>query len=475
MNQTIQENRKRFAGAALLCAMVALVFALMPLQSAHAAGETIEVSATGLVELKVGKAVTNAKVTFTLTGDTYADPITPSSFEITGLPEGLTAEVAVRTSDTVVTVVISGTPTKATSQETILAFPPTVVFTNFANVSTGVVPVTGVIKAGAVESASTTTTTTWDRLEGTDRYKTMSAIVQKGFQKGDSDVVIIATGENYPDALAASGLAGLMDAPVVLTPKAALAQETIDELKRLQPKYAIIMGSEHAISAKVETALKGMNIDVTRVAGETRVETAEAIYKAGLDAGTKWGATKTWGTTAIIASSTSFADALSISSYAYAGTTPIFLTDGNGVLTDSVLKALADGNFTDILIVGSNVVVAQSVEDDQLKTYTVKRLAGADRYETSAVIAEYAIGKSALSADKMAIATGLNFPDALAGAGLCGKNASIVLLVADNDVAKGYTTNLISTNKASITQGYALGSNVVVSDQLMKYYEDATK
>lgn len=473
MEVPIQETRKRFVGLAMLGAIFALVFALIPLQSAHAAGETVTVGVTGLNTLEVGKNVENAQVNFTLAGGTYANPITPGDFTVSGLPAGLTAGAAVRTSDTVVSVPVTGAPTTVNTSVTALTYSAIIPFANITGATVDVVP-TGTINAGAVGEAGSSAAS-WSRLHGTDRYKTMVEIIKAGFQPGDSDTVIIATGENYPDALAASGLAGLLDAPVILTPKAGLADESIKEIERLQPQNAIILGSTAAISSAVMEDLVDRGLKVKRVQGATRIETAVAIYEAGINAGTSWGATKQWGTTAIVASSQSFADALSISSYAYADAAPIFLTDGNGVLTEDVLKALKDGGFTDVLIVGSDRVVAQSVESDQLKTYTVKRLAGPDRYATSLAIAEFAINSNVLSADKMAVATGLNFPDALSGAALCGKNTSVVLLVAENDVAKGYVKKLIDANKSTLTQGYALGSEVVVSQSLFEYIKGLTK
>ena len=53
------------------------------------------------------------------------------------------------------------------------------------------------------------------RLGGDNRYQTMAKIVSTGFTTSDS--VVVATGQNFPDALSASALAGALDCPVVLT------------------------------------------------------------------------------------------------------------------------------------------------------------------------------------------------------------------------------------------------------------------
>lgn len=302
------------------------------------------------------------------------------------------------------------------------------------------------------------------RLAGAHRYATMSSILKTGFKK--SGTVIIATGENYPDALAASGLAGLNNAPIILTSKASLTPEAKAEIQRLGAKKAYIIGSNAAVSSKVEKTLKGMKVSVTRLAGSNRTETAVKIYQAGKKVG------KGWSKTAIIASGTGFADALSISSYSFAKKSPIFLAGGDKKLTKDTLNAIKSGKFTKVIIVGGDAAVSSSVNKQLtgigIKSNAISRWAGSDRYETSLVIAKNVVA-SGMKVDKMAVATGANFPDALAGAALCGKNNSVVLLVADNSVVKGYVNSFVTPNRTKIKSVYALGSATVVSNSMTNY------
>ena len=312
----------------------------------------------------------------------------------------------------------------------------------------------------------------WKRLAGPDRYQTMEKILQTGFSANSTTTVIIATGENFPDALAASGLGGLLGAPVIITPKAKLGSVAAKEIKRLKPTNAIIMGSRAAVSKKVEESLVARGLKVSRVQGKTRVETAVKIYQAGTKT-SKWGSNKTWGSTAIVACSQGFPDALSISSFAYAKNAPIFLTDKKGVLTKDALKAIKGGKFTNIIIVGSEVVVAKRVETSQLKGLKVVRLAGDDRYATSLKIAQYGI-KHGMRANAMGIATGTNFPDALSGASFCGKRSSVILLTNESAVAKKCAKRFLSDNMLYMKGGYIFGDKVVVSNNLVKYFQKIT-
>ena len=304
------------------------------------------------------------------------------------------------------------------------------------------------------------------RLGGSNRYITMESILKAGFANKRGGTVIIATGENYPDALAASGLAGLSNAPVILTSKAALTAEAKSEISRLGAKKAYIIGSTAAVSSAVEKSVNSMGVKVTRLAGANRIDTAIKIFNEGSKIGTGWSKT------AIIASGTGFADALSISSYSYAKKAPIFLTGGDKKLSKESLSAIKAGKFTNIIIVGGTPAVSGDVPGqltkNGIKSGNIARWAGKDRYETCLVIAKKCVA-AGMKLDKMAIATGSNFPDALSGAALCGKNNAVIMLVADNPGAKAHVNSLISTNRASIKTVYALGSTTVVPTSVTNY------
>ncbi|MDP2623706.1 MAG: cell wall-binding repeat-containing protein [Actinomycetota bacterium] len=91
------------------------------------------------------------------------------------------------------------------------------------------------------------------------------------------DVVYIATGENFPDALAAGPATG-GGGPILLVQKDAIPGPTIDELVRLNPKMIVIVGGPAVVSAAVEAQLAGYTTGpVRRIAGSNRYATAAAI------------------------------------------------------------------------------------------------------------------------------------------------------------------------------------------------------
>ena len=281
------------------------------------------------------------------------------------------------------------------------------------------------------------------RLSGATRYDTMEKIVGTGGWKSGG-TVIVASGGNYPDALAASGLAGVLDAPIVLTDGSALSVQASARLTGLAPSRIIVVGGRAAVSDGVVAALRGICPDVERVAGETRVDTSLDLYRKGSG----------WGSTAILATSGNFADALSVSSYAYAAKAPVFLVDPGTGLTQAQKAALR--TFKQVLVVGGeNAVPSRHVAG----LPGVTRLSGATRYETSERIAEWATGHG-LGMDGVVYATGANFPDALAAGPLAGGAGAVTLLVED---AHSPAISFSAGYKGKVNRAYVVGGVNAVS------------
>ena len=75
------------------------------------------------------------------------------------------------------------------------------------------------------------------RLCGETRYETAYESSKK--LSSTSNTIILASGENFPDALAASALAGVNNAPILLTAKSSLSMTSSDGLKGAKPQRPI--------------------------------------------------------------------------------------------------------------------------------------------------------------------------------------------------------------------------------------------
>lgn len=285
----------------------------------------------------------------------------------------------------------------------------------------------------------------WDRLYGENRYETMSAVVREGFAQ--SGWAVLATGNNFPDALGASALAGVLGCPVLISEPNALTDETSSLLRDLGVHDVYIVSGTSAMGTQVESAIEDLGIATHRVAGETRYATNLRTYEAVRSLGSV-------SRTVVVVSGKSFADALSISPWAYKTGSPIVLTDANGALpAEAVATIKADGMVDDVLIVGGKGVVSDKVLLQLGADYEYTRLAGSDRYDTSAQTAGWET-KHGLTWSIPAVATGANFPDALTSAALCGRIGSVLLLGTSTSQP---TIQLLYANRDEVSAGNLIG------------------
>ncbi|MBE6758940.1 MAG: cell wall-binding repeat-containing protein, partial [Ruminococcaceae bacterium] len=93
-------------------------------------------------------------------------------------------------------------------------------------------------------------------------------------------------------------------------------------------------------------------------------------------------------------------------------------------------KFITDGKYKNGVLLGGTGAVSEAGETSLTKLeMTIERVYGKTRYTTSQEInKKYA---ALFTGKKMAVATGENFPDALAGGGLCAKLKMPVVLVSD--------------------------------------------
>ena len=339
--------------------------------------------------------------------------------------------------------------------------------------------VTITVKAAATanyNAASRTITVNvvkWKRLWGAGSLDTAAAIVDEGWADGAGGTVVVARNDDFKDALAGAGLAGLTGGPIVLTSRDALAQQARDELVRLKPKRVYVAGGEGAVRPAVVTAIEkatGLTVQkdnssaktgIIRLWGSGSPQTSAALATAGRGS---------WGDTAIIATNGSFKDALSAAPISYAKHWPILLASGGQELAPEVISALKSLGIKRAFIMGGTGAVKPKVED-QLKGAGITmagRKAGYWGWETSREIANWGLSLG-LTADGMGYATSQRFPDALAGAALLGRNGSVLLLA---DQATQGNLQFARDHAPEITHGYVFGGEGAFSkacyDQLPK-------
>ena len=159
----------------------------------------------------------------------------------------------------------------------------------------------------------------------------------------------------------------------------------------------------------------------TRVAGSDRIQTSVEVSKKYYNKAD----------TVIVANYEQFADSLSASALSKQLKAPILLVKKDqldSVITQEI-KRLGAKN---VIVIGGEKSVDKI--KDSLSQYNVRTIAGANRYETSAKIAQEVIKLTGTK--KAVIASGEVFADALTVAPLANKNNMPILLVQPNNIPK---------------------------------------
>lgn len=286
------------------------------------------------------------------------------------------------------------------------------------------------------------------RLAGSDRYETAYAVAEqmklnKGKEKFDN--IVVASGENYPDALSGNYLAFRKKAPMLLTNQYEV-DNTAEYIKNsIEPNGTVyILGQTSAVPASLEQKLQGINIK--RIGGSDRFETNLLILKEA----------RVHGEELIVCSGLNFPDAVSAS----AANKPILLADDK--LSASQKNYLLTIDPLKVYFIGGDKAVTKTVRDEF--TGDTVRLAGSDRFETSRLIAENLFLSHP---DRVILASGLNFPDALVG-GAFNQDIGVPVLLVGPDFADAYNAKKFVSENGTKSL-ILLGGKLSISDEIANY------
>ncbi|MCS5722693.1 cell wall-binding repeat-containing protein [Herbiconiux sp. CPCC 203407] len=263
------------------------------------------------------------------------------------------------------------------------------------------------------------------RIEGADRYDVAVKIAQKSHPT-TSDVVYLANGSTFTDALSAAPAAAGDSAPLLLTTSDRLLPVVKAELERLKPKTVVVVGGPKSIQPAVFDQIDAIATDeAVRIDGADRYAVSQSVADYAFGGGA---------TTAYVATGTNFPDALSASAAAGSNGYPVVLVYGKAGTADAATKALlTDLGVKKVKIAGGPASVSAGIATSLASVAPVTRLSGADRYQAS-----IAINRDAFTAaDDVFIATGLKFPDALAGAVLAASKDAPLYVVPAGCVPTG--------------------------------------
>lgn len=243
-----------------------------------------------------------------------------------------------------------------------------------------------------------------ESIKGADKYETAGIIADK---QNYTTAILINADSTMADGLSASGLAGAINAPILLTKKNNIPNATLKRLEKAKKVY--IIGGENSINKYTETVLKGKGIEIKRLQGSDRIKTS---YNVAKEINSINKVNKVILTNAFKGEP----DAMSAAPVAVRDKAAIVLTDGKSVPFNTT--------GVESYVIGGT----SSMNDKLVKDTNSTRLGGTDRYDTNKKI----INKFYSGVKEFYIASGTDLVYALVGSTIA-KNNAIVLVGNDSN------------------------------------------
>ncbi len=277
------------------------------------------------------------------------------------------------------------------------------------------------LSTGFIANSSAVGLDSIEVLKGEDRYATASLIAGK-INNYENVILVNADKNKLADGLCASGLAGILKAPILLVHKDSIPNET--QLRLEIAKNVYIIGSTNSISNNLENKLKsGYSgaFKVKRIAGEDRFETSNKIAQEILSLK---------GNVANVFVANGYrgqADAMSVSAVAARNGEAIILTNGRKVNENRIINSAKN-----VYAIGGEGSISSSL----VNSLGAKRISGNDRYSTNkAVVRAFYNNPTSFY-----LSDGYKLVDALTGGPLAGIEESPIVLVglnSDKTILKG--------------------------------------
>ncbi|HCU2960959.1 TPA: cell wall-binding repeat-containing protein [Clostridioides difficile] len=246
---------------------------------------------------------------------------------------------------------------------------------------------------------------TLERIQGKNKYETAGLVADK---QQYTTAILINADSTMSDGLSASGLAGVNNAPILLTQKNNIPKETLERVEKAEKVY--IIGGENSINKSTEDILKDKGIEIKRLQGDDRIKTSYSVAK-------EINSIKKVNTIMLTNAFKGEADAMSIAPVAIMKNAPIILTNGSTIpfKFDKTIKSY---------VIGGN----KTMTDDILINTNSQRLGGTDRYATN----RHIIGSFYRGEEEFYIASGTDLIYPLI-ASTIAKDKPIILVNENND------------------------------------------
>ncbi|MDH6182340.1 putative cell wall-binding protein [Microbacteriaceae bacterium SG_E_30_P1] len=277
-----------------------------------------------------------------------------------------------------------------------------------------------------------------DRIAGANRYEVAVNISQAAYPD-TAPVVYIANGQNYPDALSAGPAAAFEGGPLLLVQPDVVPDSVKAEIERLNPSKIVVVGGILSVTEGSFNELAALTDETVRVAGANRYEVSRNLAEYAFDDEVPF---------VYIATGEKFPDALAAGGAAGTRNAPVVLVPGSAATLDAATSALlTELGTTDTRVLGGEASVTAGVFAGVDALTTAVRLGGADRYQAARTINADAFD----SAEHALIATGMNFPDALAGSAWAAAAGAPLFVAPGSCIPSGVLADLADLGVTHLT------------------------
>lgn len=275
------------------------------------------------------------------------------------------------------------------------------------------------------------------RRGGQDRVGTALALSR---HVASPDRVLVASAASASDALAAAGLAGSLDAPIVLTDPKRLDDRVARQLTTWRPSEVLLLGGTQALSGEVarQVGRAAPSARVDRLQGSDRFATAAAIARAVRTRGGDDGRVLlTLGDHP--EAGRSWADAVAVSGLAASHRHPVLLARPTSLpsATRGALESMAPDH---VVVAGGASGVSDAVLDEVRRAVPgarVDRVAGATRYGTSRAVVDLDQRLRDSRTRAVHVVHGGNWPDALTAGPAAARAGAVVVMVDGSGASTG--------------------------------------
>ena len=314
------------------------------------------------------------------------------------------------------------------------------------------------------------------RYAGTNRYETAICLSRIHWTSNSAHVIVLARGDKFPDALAGAPLATWNHGLLLLTPPDELPAMVMEEIKRVTQPGALVylLGGTSSISNDIQDELDDVGFETHRLAGKDRYETAVEVAKE-LPGVSNF----------FFATGNNFPDAVAAGNAAasfnavFSGYDPdvhpmaILLTNDDAI--EQHVVDFVNAHHDPAAPVGGMFTAGGPADRAAVNAFGASnlggRFVGSNRFDTAVQIAEHLLFFPP-HPQEVTLATGLNFPDALAASATFGRWGAPLLLTRSTTPG-AETLAYLESNDGDSHVMTVMGGASAISDAVVRQAHQA--